>query len=234
MSERFLVVCQAWVGDVVMAGSLLKFLRQRHPDAEIDVLAPEFHGQVVRRMPEVTNFIPSPGGHGKLALREQIRLGRALRRRRYTRAIVLPRSIKSALVPFIARAKIRTGFLGEQRRVLLNDIREGRDSMSTADGFIALGLEPGDAPPAAPPEPQLRVDTGNQARLRERLALDPAQPVAALAPGAEFGPAKQWPVEHFAETARALARSGRKVIVLGSPKETETGAAVAAAAPGVM
>lgn len=234
MSERFLVVCQAWVGDVVMAQSLLKLLKQRNPDAEIDVLAPEFHGQVIRRMPEVTNFVPAAGGHGKLALLDQVRLGRSLRHRRYTRAIVLPRSVKSALVPFIAGAAVRTGFLGEHRRMLLNDIREGRDSLSTVDGFIALGLRAGEAPPPSPPQPRLEVDVRNQARLRERIGLAPGEPVAALAPGAEFGPAKQWPVEHFAQTARALAASGRRVLVLGSPKEFETGAAVAGAGPGIV
>jgi heptosyltransferase-2 len=234
MSERFLVVCQAWVGDVVIAQSLLKFIRSRHPDAEIDVMAPAFHGPVVSRMPEVSRFVPAPGGHGEFSLRAHWALGRQLRRRRYTRAIVLPRSIKSALVPFFAGARRRTGFLGERRYVLLNDIRHGREALSTVDGFIALALESGEAPPDRVPQPGLRVDTGRQAALAREHGIRPDVPLAILAPGAEFGVSKRWPEGYFAETAAALMDSGWQVAAIGSPKEADAGAAVAEAAPGAL
>lgn len=234
MSERFLVVCQAWVGDVVITQSLLKYLRARYPDARIDVLAPAFHGQVVARMPEVDHFVAAPGGHGEFSLKAHWTLGRSLRERRYTRAIVLPRSIKSALVPFFAGATRRTGFLGEHRRVLLNDIRHGREALSTVDGFIALALEPGESPPPAPPRPALAVDPGRQARLLAEHGIRAGAPLAILAPGAEFGASKRWPVEYFAETARALLDAGWQVAAIGSPKEADAGLAVARGAPGAL
>jgi heptosyltransferase-2 len=50
-----------------------------------------------------------------------------------------------------------------------------------------------------------------------------------MAPGAEYGPAKCWPAERFADAARALhAREGRPVVLLGSGKEAALCEAIAA------
>jgi len=234
MSRRILVVCQGWVGDVVMAQSLFKVLKSRDPDCRIDVIAPEMHGALVRRMAEVSEFIAAAGGHGEFSLAAHWRLGRGLRARRYDRAIVLPGSLKSALVPFIAGAQRRTGFLGERRYGLLNDIRHGRESMATVDSFIALGLEPGEVLDGPVPRPELRVDPEAQARMASLHGIDRDRPLAVLAPGAEFGVSKRWPVEYFAETARALAARGWQVATIGSPKEAEAGAAVASGCESVI
>ena len=234
MSRRILVVCQGWVGDVVMAQSLFKCLKRRDPDCRIDAIAPRMHGALVSRMAEVSEFVPAPGGHGQFSLAAHWRLGRALRDRRYDRAIVLPGSLKSSLVPFFAGAKVRTGFLGEQRYGLLNDIRRGRERMSTVDSFIALGLEPGEVQDGPPPCPELGVDREAQARLAELHGIDRNRTLAILAPGAEFGVSKRWPVEYFAETARDLVARGWQVATIGSPKEAEAGAAVASASEGVI
>jgi heptosyltransferase-2 len=73
-----------------------------------------------------------------------------------------------------------------------------------------------------PPVPALRVDTTNRAALLERLQLG-GSPAVALMPGAAYGPAKQWPVAHFAELARLLGAQGHQVWVLGSASERELG-----------
>jgi heptosyltransferase-2 len=234
VSRRILVVCQGWVGDVVMAQSLLKLLRRRDPDCRIDVIAPKPHGALVERMAEVSEFLAAPGGHGEFSPAAHWRMGRRLRPRRYDQAIILPGSLKSALVPFIAGAKLRTGFLGEKRYGLLNDIRHGREQMATVDSFIALGLAPGEALDGTVPRPELAVDPRSQARLADLHGIDRERPLAVLAPGAEFGVSKRWPVEYFAETARALAARGWQVATIGSPKEAEAGAAVASGCESVI
>ena len=106
-----------------MAQSLFKIIKERQPDADIDVLAPAWSEPLLARMPEVHHIITMPLGHGQLGLSRRWRLGKKLRPQRYDQAILLPNSFKSAITPFAARARRRTGFLGECRWGLLNDIR---------------------------------------------------------------------------------------------------------------
>lgn len=220
--KKILVVGPAWVGDMVMAQSLFMTLRRRFGDARIDVLAPAWSGPVLARMPEVGRHIEMPVGHGELGLGRRWRIGRSLRTEGYRQAIVLPRSFKAALAPFVAKIPLRTGYLGESRYRLLNDIRPLDKSVltQTVQRFVALGLERGS--PLLPlqiPQPRLEIDVENQRRLLERLSLSVERPVAGLMPGAEYGPAKRWPAEHFAALARRMASIGWQVWLFGSEKD---------------
>lgn len=219
--ERFLVVGPAWVGDMVLAQSLFKLLKQRQPSARLDVLAPGWTLPLLERMPEVDEAIALEMRHGELALGRRWRLGRALRSRGYDRAIVLPNSWKSALVPFAARAKRRTGYVGELRYGLLNDVRrlDTQKLPRTVDRFVALGLEDGEELPVIP-RPRLRADAENARAVLLRLGRElPKTPVLALCPGAEYGPAKRWPVEYYAEVARAKLAAGWEVWLFGSERD---------------
>lgn len=227
-AKNFLIIGPAWVGDMVLAQSLFRLLKQRHPECRIDVLAPEWTFPLLARMPEVAEAIPAPFRHGELALAKRWRLGRALRARHYDRAIVLPNSFKSALVPCAARARRRTGFVGELRYGLLNDIRklDKKKLPRTVDRFIALGLEVGEELPAAP-EPRLEADAANARAALARLGRGlPQAPVLGLCPGAEYGPAKRWPAEYFAEVAAAKLAAGWEVWLFGSDKDAPITAAI--------
>ena len=107
-----------------MAQSLFKAIRLRSPEAEIFVLAPPWSEPVLQRMPEVSQTIHMPVGHGSLQLGVRRRLAKTLRHYKFDQAIVLPNSFKSALIPWLADIPRRTGFIGEQRWGLLNDIRK--------------------------------------------------------------------------------------------------------------
>jgi len=228
-----LIVGPSWVGDMVMAQSLFRLLAARHPDVSLDVLAPGWSLPILARMPEVREPIEMPAGHGELRLGGRRRLGRALAERGYAQAIVLPRSLKAALVPWFARIPRRTGFRGEHRYGLINDMRPFDAAVldQTVKRFVALGLEPGEPLPDALPRPRLRVDAGRQARALERLGLDPAADPVAFMPGAEYGPAKCWPLEYYAELAARLTDRGHAVWVFGSAKDAAAARAIAGAAP---
>jgi heptosyltransferase II len=219
--RKILIVGPSWVGDMIMAQSLYMLLRSRHPDAELHVLAPSWSKPVLDRMPEVASAIEHPLGHGELGLGSRRRLGRELRAEQYDQAIVLPRSLKSSLIPFFASIPVRTGFRGEWRYGLLNDIRPFDPGVlnQTVKRFVALGLEQGeeDLPPI--PEPELRVERQSLAQTLERFNLDRDSDCVALMPGAEYGPAKQWPPDYFAGLASRLAGVGVRVLILGSQKE---------------
>jgi lipopolysaccharide heptosyltransferase II len=231
---KVLVVGPSWVGDMVMAQALYRVLAARVPPPEIHVLAPPWSLPLITRMPEVARAIELAAGHGELKLALRRSLGRSLRAERYTEAIVLPRSFKAALVPWFARIPKRTGFRGEWRYGLLNDVRElDRDRLDqTVKRFVALGLPANAAPPSELPgewRPRLRVDDANLARLRREHGLGD-EPLVALMPGAEYGPAKRWPAPSFAALARSLAQAGRSVLLLGSAKERELGEEIRVAA----
>lgn len=227
LSERILVVGPSWVGDMVMAQSLFMTLR-RAAGVIVDVIAPGWSHPLLARMPEVADAIEQQIGHGQLRWALRRRTGRALRDREYSRAIVLPRSFKSALVPWHARIPIRTGYLGEMRFGLLNDIRHLDEAAlpQAAQRYVALGYPAGSPLPPQVPAPRLRVDSENQARLTDRLDLSDPGPVAAIMPGAEYGPAKCWPLAYFAETARGLAALGYRVWILGSSGDRAAGAQI--------
>jgi heptosyltransferase-2 len=210
---------------MVMAQSLYRLLKRRDPAVDIHVVAPAWSVPLLARMPEVGRGIELPVGHGSLSLGVRRALGYRLRAERYERAIVLPRSLKAALVPFFARIPIRTGYRGEWRYGLINDMRSFDRARldQTVLRFLALGLDASERELPAVPEPALTVDVAAQEALIERLALPRDAEVAALMPGAEYGPAKRWPVAHFAELAARLVADGMQVWVLGSASEAALG-----------
>lgn len=216
-----------------MAQSLYKLLKHRDPSLAIDVLAPAWSLPLLGRMPEVTRGIELPVGHGELGVRRRRQLGRALRGR-YDRALVLPRSLKSALVPWFARIPCRTGFRGEWRFGLINDMRpfDPVRLNQTVRRFVALGLDPDELELPEPSAPELSLDEVIREAAVGRLGLDSTLPVVALIPGAEYGPAKQWPATRFARLASRLIDRGAEVWILGSAKEAELGAGVARDAGG--
>lgn len=225
--NKVLVVGPAWVGDMVMAQALYKLLKLESPAAEIHVVAPRWSLPVLERMPEVSRGIELDIGHGELKLGRRRALGRRLRDERYTRAIVLPRSAKAALVPWFAKVPLRTGFRGEWRYGLLNDVRSLDAQLDqTVKRFVALGQPRGAVvPPSLQPSlrPRLVSDARNLVRLRAAHRLREAAPLVALMPGAEYGPAKRWPAAYYGALAAEMADAGNDVVVLGSAKEKPIG-----------
>ena len=224
--RKYIIIGPSWVGDMVMAQSLFIDIKQREPDSQIDVLAPAWTAALIDRMPEVSELISADFNHGKLSLGERIRLGTLLRSKQYTHAIVLPNSLKSALVPAIARIPKRTGFRGEQRWGLLNDIRKLDKTRlpMTVQRFLALGLDPGAARRelSSIPPPQLKVSASQVSLVlaKHQLTLEPSALV--LCPGAEFGASKKWPSAHYGGLANHYLSLGWQVWLMGSDNDLST------------
>jgi heptosyltransferase-2 len=229
LTRRYLIVGPSWIGDMVMAQSLFITLRQLYPGCVIDVLAPAWSLPIIKRMPEINRGIAADVGHGEFSFFKRRALGSSLKAEKYTHAIVIPRSWKSALVPFFAGVPVRTGYKGEMRFGLLNDIRKlNRDLLKqTVQRYVALAY-PNDLQQAPViPFPRLQVDKNNQARLLDKLGLKLDKPVVCMMPGAEYGPAKQWPLEYYAKLAVSLTDSGWQVWLLGSVKDKAAGGSIA-------
>jgi len=217
-----------------MAQPLLRRLREHNPALEIDAFAPAWVAPVLERMPEIGKVVINPFAHGELRLKVRWELGRCLKKDGYSHALVLPNSLKAALLPFFAGIPLRTGFVGEFRYGLLNDARR-LDKLGLplmVERFAALAERPGAVLPRPVPHPSLVVDAAQRQATLDKLGLAPAKPVAALCIGAEYGPAKRWPVRHFARLAQLLA-ADYEIWLLGSHKDAPHGAEIEAASLGL-
>lgn len=214
---------------MVMAQALFRALKQQRPKAEIHVLAPAWTRPLLARMPEVAASIDLPFGHGAVKLDERRRIGLALRGK-YQQAIVLPNSLKSALIPFFADIPVRTGWRGEMRFWLLNDIRllRKRDYPLMVQRFVALAYPPGAALPDPLPAPRLSAASQRLPDLLKQFDLNRMRPVLALCPGAEFGPSKRWPDRHYASVAEQRIADGWQVWLMGSNKDAVVAEAILA------
>lgn len=230
-----LLVGPSWVGDMVMAASLIEVLRLREPGRPIDVLAPPASLPVARMVKGVRRTIPLSIGHGKLDLLARWRAGRALREEGYAKAIILPRAFKAAVLPFAAGIPERVGYKGEWRSPLLTDARPDHDRKTarTIDRFVALALPEG-TQPAPAPRPRLMLPDGARDMASSKFPLAGDGPTLVLCPGAEFGPSKRWPGEAFGALARQAVAAGWRVRVLGSPKDAPAGEEVVAASGGAV
>ena len=227
---KILVIGPSWVGDMMMSQSLYRTLKAAEPDAVIDVMAPAWCRPLLSRMPEVNEALAMPLGHGALGLGERRRLGKALRSKGYDRAYVLPNSFKSALVPFFADIKTRTGWRGEMRYGLLNDLRvlDKAAWPLMVERYVALAYDKQRFTRASElPHPllwpKLQVQEEEKRVAAAQFGLTADRPVVGFCPGAEFGPAKRWPHYHYAALAQQLIDEGYQIALFGSAKDKETG-----------
>lgn len=229
-----LVVGPAWVGDMVLAHSLFQVLKRISPATWLGVAAPAWTLPLLRFMPEVDEAIALPFRHGDIKLMQRRRLGREIGAHGLARAIILPNSFKSALIPFFAGIPQRIGYAGEGRSILLTEARRlDKEALPrTVDRFVALGLPPG-AMAGDLPSPRLTVPAGAvEAALAAVGQKRPAAKLLALCPGAEYGEAKRWPAAFFAAVARRHLAQGGAVWLFGSPGDREIAEAVRAGCDG--
>jgi heptosyltransferase-2 len=225
------IVPFVWIGDFVRCHSVVRLLRSQNPDRAVDIVSSTLCAPLADYMPGVRRAIIADLPRRRLGVAEQRRLADQLGEGRYGQALVMSRKWKAALAPWLAGIPVRTGFAGEFRFGLLNDIRFGERSLPRMiDQMGALAL-PKDLPlPAEWPLPELKVPAHDvQTWLaRHRLAGE-SRPTVALSPGA-VGAGKAWPVDHYAELAKALVMDGMSIWILGGPSETSLARKIVAAA----
>ena len=231
MTERILVVAPSWVGDAILSEPLIALIREPYEEPVVDVLAPPWCAPVYARMRGIREVIESPLAHGRFDLAARRSLAARLAPSRYARAIVLPNSWKSALVPWLARIPRRTGYVGEFRYGLINDPRrlDRKGMPRLVDRFAALAAAPGALVPL-PPEPVLVPDAANRNAAARAMHLRSDRTTVVLCPGAEYGPAKRWPPTHFADLAARFLAQGHQVWIVGSPNDKLAASSVIQAA----
>lgn len=220
--ENILVMGPSWVGDMVMAQSLFIRLKDRYINSRLSVMAPDWTRPLLERMPEVDQAISLPFKQGQLNFLARRNLGKSLKAQHFTRAILLPNSFKSALIPYYAEIPVRIGWLGEWRKLLLSDCRrlDKQRFPLMVQRFAALADPVSDVPPGSVVKPRLQSDPAEVEAAIEQFGLSTDGKILAVCPGAEFGKAKQWPAEHYAHTCNALIADGWKMWIFGSSNDT--------------
>ena len=224
--DKLLIVGPAWIGDMVMAHAIVPGLAAQ--GREVHFLAPPSTAPLANRMTDVAGVHTVCTRHGELGWRVRRQAARDLEELRFERAIILPNTFKSALTPWMAGIPVRTGFRGECRFGLVNDMRRLDEALlpRLVDRYAALA-------DVAPANPRLQADAAARSRLLAEHGLDTGRPVVALCPGAEYGAAKRWPAEHFAGLAARCVDAGAAVWVFGAGTGAERAAAneIGAATP---
>jgi heptosyltransferase-2 len=221
VASPILIVPYVWIGDFVRCHSVVKLLRAQAPDRPVDIVSSTLCAPLADYMPGVRRAIVIDLPRRRLGLGLQQQLVAKLRENHYGQALVMSRKWKAALAPWLAGIPLRTGFAGEVRFGLLNDVRFGERKLPRmVDQMGALALAKGARLPAEWPLPELKVPPDELANWRAQrgLAAD-GRPIVTLSPGA-VGAGKAWPVGHYGALARALTNDGAEVWVLGGPNET--------------
>ena len=164
-----LIVPYMWIGDFVRCHTVVKLLKQRSPGASIDMLTTSMVAPLLDYMPGVRKGIVYDLPRRRLALRRHWALARRLREEDYGSALVMLRTWKSALAPFLAGIPRRIGFVGEGRFLLLNELRWGERRLERMiDRCGALALPVGSPLPSDWPAPQLVVPPAEMTAWRSR------------------------------------------------------------------
>lgn len=222
-----LIVPYMWIGDFVRVHSVVKLLKARWPDRPVDLLTSSLCAPILDYLPGVRKGIVADLPRRSLPFGRYRELAARMKAENYGTVLVMPRTWKSALAPFMAGIPERTGFAGEGRFLVINDMRWGERALERMiDCFGALALPKGTVLPADWPLPHIEVPDAevDAWRARNGLAKD-GRPVVAFAPGA-VGPGKAWPPERYAELAQRLATEGANVWVLGGPNEKDIASAI--------
>jgi heptosyltransferase II len=224
------IVPFVWIGDFVRCHSVVRLLRMQNPDRPVDIVSSTLCAPLADYMPGIRRAIIADLPRRRLGAAQQRQLADQLSEGHYGQALIMSRKWKAALAPWLAGIPLRTGFAGEFRFGLLNDIRFGERRLPRMiDQMGALAL-PKDTPlPTEWPLPELKVPPHEvQTWLARNRLAEQSRPTVALSPGA-VGAGKAWPVDHYTELARALVMDGTSVWILGGPSETSLAKKITAA-----
>ena len=234
--HRILIVAPNWIGDAVMSQPLLAAIKASHPNATIDVLATPWVAPVYRACSEVTELIEADLRHGQLQWGLRRALAAQIKQRDYASCYVLPNSLKSALIPWLASIPVRIGYQGELRRFLLTQTKANSPKtqrIPMVEHYANL-CAPSNNLDAAIRPPKLSPTASALEAARNRLQAAGIQTDAlvVLCPGAEYGPSKRWPTAHFSALAQSIlkAKPTASVVLLGGPSDRAIGDAIISAA----
>lgn len=230
--KSILIIAPNWIGDAVSTQALLANLKVLYPGSKIDVLASNWVAPIYRACSEVHEVIEAKFEHKKLQWNLRKQLAKEIEAKNYQACFVLPNSFKSALIPWLANIPFRIGYRGELRFGLINLALDNPSKINRppmVEHYLALSqlLKDDDSLPLGQLIPRLNVSTSAKQSVEKKLqdANINSESIYAICPGAEYGPSKRWPTEHFTALAQKLItqNSNNQIILLGSKSDHSLG-----------
>jgi len=221
--KNILVRSTNWVGDALLTTPALGSLKDNFPQARITVLAAKWVAPVFAEHPAVDEVLVFEREGRHRGLRGLLRLAGELRRRRFDLAVLFQNAIQAALIARLAGIPLRLGYNTDGRGFLLSlPIRLGPEDKKVHETEYYLRILSRAGLKTAKTRPVFHLSPDVQARASERLAAHGLGGtfLLGLAPGAAYGPAKQWPAGRFASAAdMILAGKNGTVLLFGSQNE---------------
>ncbi len=226
--KSILIIAPNWIGDAVSTQPLLANLKALYPDSKIDVLASHWVAPIYRACSQVHEVIEAKFEHKKLQWNLRKQLAKQIETNNYQVCFVLPNSFKSALIPWLANIPFRVGYRGELRFGLINLALDNPSKVNRppmVEHYLALSqlLKDDSALPFGKLVPKLNVSSSAKQSVERKLqdANINSASIYAICPGAEYGPSKRWPTEHFAGLAQSLItqNTNNQIILLGSKSD---------------
>jgi len=231
--NRILIIAPNWIGDAVMSQPLLANLKAIYPQSQINVLASPWVTPIYRACSEVHQVIEAQLEHKQLQWGLRKQLAKQLELNQYNVCFVLPNSLKSAIIPWLAHIPFRIGYRGEMRFGLINLALDNPSKVNRppmANHYLALAnaLEHSEKIDAKKPaDPKLNISLAAKESIGATLqaASIKEKSIYVLCPGAEYGETKRWPADYFASLAQQLIANelGAHVILLGSKSDHALG-----------
>ncbi len=242
--ERILIRGVNWLGDAIMTTPALMAVRKKFPDAKISLATRENLAELWTEHPAINEVIRIDRKQSPL------RIGREWRGERFDLAIILPNSLRSAMECMLARIPVRLGYKGAGRSWMLTQrIPKRRDVFHMkvlSDREVERAIASQGAKPEIPAHshhvahylhlvsqigapgewtaPILHVSDHDVTATAQRfgMAVKPDCPVIGINPGAQYGPAKRWPIENFVSTVTRLHEKARcQFVLFGGPADEE-------------
>ncbi len=221
MTQRLVVFAPNWLGDAVMALPAIEAVRKAQAPGTVDVAARPAVAPLFGLVEGVVGVVPLGGPDGGL---------NALRDGRYDAALLLPNSFNAAWLARRAGMAHRWGYAVDCRSWLLTRRVAPPSRVHQAEYYRHLVRSLGFPIEAAAP----RLDVPADRREAGAVALaaegwDRTAALVAMAPGAAFGSAKQWPARLFAGLVDALAIDRVRAVLIGSAGDRAAGRDIMAA-----
>lgn len=206
-----LIIAPNWIGDLLMSYPLIVQLKLSFPNMAIDVLAPQSNADILQFMPEIRSSLVNHLQHKKLPLKKMLSTIKEIKTKHYDWSLILPNSLKSSIIPYLAQIPKRTGYLSEARFLTLNDVYRKNHSLPLYKQYLSLVFKE-----LEPPFPRLKINENERKRIAACYKISPYIKYIAFCPGAAYGPAKQWPPDYFSQLGSQLIRMGYHIILFGS------------------
>ena len=230
---KILLIRLSSIGDIVLTTPVIRLLRQKYPEAQIDYLVKSRFAELLQNNPHLTRVLefPEPGNLGVLRA-----IWHDIHQQKYNAIIDLHKNVRSLILSVCQKQEIKARFRkhGWRRTLLVKfglDVyaKESSVMLRYIETTASLGItDDGEGTELFPPAELLE-----KIEKRTGLSLPKSQVVVALAPGAAHF-TKRWPVENYKTIAKALVQQGKKCIILGGSGDQQLSKEVAATATEIV